>query len=570
MNVLRNLSTRGKLFSLVMLMAAFLAIVGGTGYYQTMKAEVHLQTMYQEQLLAIKWINALRSHNRANEAIVYKMILQSDPNKRAEYKQELEKRVAEANELLANYEKTTLDAKEKELLDRVKSELEEYRNDRAQVIKLIEQQNADEAFAYFLATEKTLNAINNDLKELAEYNSSAAEQMYQQNNADATLAKMTMLVTSIAAVALAVLVGLAISNMIAVPLREVMNKLQELATGNLAVEPAAYTGKDEVGRLGVAFNSLVEHLRLLIQQVKLAGEQVASSSEQLTASAEQTSQASEQIADSIQQVAAASETQMQRTGESVRVMEEMAIGIQRIAETSGVVSEASLSAAKEAEAGNTSIQRAVEQMETIRQVVNHSAEVVKRLGERSQAIGQIVEVITGIASQTNLLALNAAIEAARAGEQGRGFAVVADEVRKLAEQSEESAREIARLIQEIRSETELAVSSMDQGTQEAETGANVVQDAGAAFQRIVEAAQSVADQIREVSAATEQMSASIQQVTSSMDEMNRLAEEAAGSTQEVAAASEEQLASMQEIARSSENLSRLAAELHQSISKFSL
>jgi methyl-accepting chemotaxis protein len=167
MKVLRNLSTRGKMLCLISLMAVFLIMVGGTGYYQAMKAETSLKTMYQEQLLPIKWINELRSNNRANEAIVFQMILQKDPNKRQEYMQELQERIVQADELLANYEKTNLDAKEQEILNRVKSALAEYRNDRTQVIKLIEEQNPDEAFFYYLATEKTLDGINNDLKELA-------------------------------------------------------------------------------------------------------------------------------------------------------------------------------------------------------------------------------------------------------------------------------------------------------------------------------------------------------------------------------------------------------------------
>lgn len=570
MNLLRNLSTKAKLLNLVLLMALFLSAVGYMGYYQLNKAEQRLESMYEDQLIVIKSVNAYSTHTRAIEAIVFKMILQENSNKRTEYKQDLEQRIAESNELLVTIEKANLDAEELSILERLKAELEEYQNDRTQVLKLIEEQNADEAFSYFLATEKTLSTINLDLKALVEYNSQVAENSNKQNMADGVVSKIVLLVTVATAVVLAVVIGLLISRMISIPLNQMVISMQELAAGNLGIQPSRYKGKDEVGKLTQAFNKLIANLQGLVEHVKQAGEQVAASSEQLSASAEQTKHASEQITDTIQQVASASDFQVRRTEESVRVIEEMAIGIQRIAETSGVVTEASVTAAQEAEQGNESIQRAIRQMGAINEVVNHSSDVVKQLGERSLQIGQIVEVITGIASQTNLLALNAAIEAARAGEQGRGFAVVADEVRKLAEQSEDSARQISHLIREIQLDTNRAVEAMEQGTNEAETGANVVKEAGDAFQRIVLAAQSVADQIQEVSAATEQMSASIQEVSSSMDEMKSLAQDSSGNTQGIAAASEEQLASMQEMAASSENLSRMAHELQQAISKFTL
>lgn len=568
MDFLRNRSTRGKIFSLIIIMNLFLLIVGITGYYHVKVSGERIQTMYTEQLLPVKWLNDWRQEVRAIDAIVYKMLMDPGANNFGVYSDELTERRNNATRLFDTLMQAKLDDTDREHVVLLEQYLEQYYGTLDNVTKMIGEGNQAYAYSLYRATEQTVNAITEKQLNWANYRSDQAEKIRQASEQSSQTAITVMLGVLVLSIVVAGLVGYRISQIITVPLREVMKKMDELSKGNLMVPPVTYRYKDEVGQLGLAFNDLVKHFRELIMRVKEASELVAASSAQLSASAEQTAQASQQAIGSVQEIASTSELQSQRTKENVRVMEEMSTAIQRIADTSGAVSETSVEAAQEADQGKGQILRAVEQMASLSTSVYQAAELVQRLGVRSEAIGKIVDVITGIASQTNLLALNAAIEAARAGEAGRGFAVVAEEVRKLAEQSEESAREIARLITEIQHETAQVVHVMQEGTEEAEKGSHVVQQAGETFQRIVASAQNVAYQIQEVSAATEQMSASVQQVASTMDEMNRVTEIAAQHALSVASNAEEQLATMQEIARSSETLNNLAQQLRESIQKF--
>ncbi len=209
-------------------------------------------------------------------------------------------------------------------------------------------------------------------------------------------------------------------------------------------------------------------------------------------------------------------------------------------------------------------------MQAINRSVSQSAEVVSKLGESSKQIGEIVDVISGIAGQTNLLALNAAIEAARAGEQGRGFAVVADEVRKLAEQSHEAAQKIAHIVREIQTETTSVVTVMQQGTVDVARGSDVIISTGERFTAIVNLVEHLNSEIQEISAASEQLSASSEEVVKSVDSVKHLAGETAANTQTISAAAEEQSASMEEIAASSQALSSLADELQMVVRRFKI
>jgi methyl-accepting chemotaxis protein len=380
-----------------------------------------------------------------------------------------------------------------------------------------------------------------------------------------------ILLSTILFVGIFILVGAAISYMI---VRSITRPLNQLVLATDKVSEGDLTQKfdvknnDEISKLGMSFNKMVQSLQHLINQVGEKAVHLASSSEQLTASSEQNNMATEQVANSIQEVASATEQQTEKVKESTAVVKDMSSRIQQIMLNTNIVAKTANETNEVVVKGNSAIDLSTSQMKNINKTVSELGSIVHTLGKRSEEIGQIVNVISEIADQTNLLALNAAIEAARAGEHGRGFAVVADEVRKLAEQSSKSTESIRELISTIQTDTNSAINSMEKGTAEVEKGIDLVNNAGDAFSHIQQFADTVSSQIAEVSASIKDMAEGADQVVEIVSAIEEIAAVTTSESQDVSAATEEQLASMEEIAASAASLSGMAEELLDSIKKF--
>lgn len=328
------------------------------------------------------------------------------------------------------------------------------------------------------------------------------------------------------------------------------------------------TTKDEIGEVAQGFNQMIASLRTMMKQIAVTATDVTQASQSLTTSASTTSNATEQVTVTMQEVSTGAEQSVTSITESVTALQEMALGVQQVAETTATIADATSITSAEALEGNEALARVMQQMTTINQSSQQVATAIGKLDDQSNEIGTIVAVITGIADQTNLLALNAAIEAARAGEQGKGFAVVADEVRKLAEQSKHSADQIATLIAQIQQDTKSVIQAIEGNAEETATGMHVVVETQEGFAKIKQSIDNVNAQIHEVSAVTEQMSAGVEEITASTEEVARISGTISTNMLNVASASEEQLAAMTDIDRAAHEMARMSNALQQLINRF--
>ncbi|WP_134682693.1 methyl-accepting chemotaxis protein [Brevibacillus migulae] len=342
-----------------------------------------------------------------------------------------------------------------------------------------------------------------------------------------------------------------------------------LAEGDFTKELEINTA-DEFGQMAKNFNRMTEQLKEAMGKIVMNSQIVASTSEQLTASAEQTSKATEHIAEAISEIAIGAGEQVSSTAKSSEIVADMSHEIDEITQRIQSVTRSSVDAQQKAADGNQVVQTAMGQMNLIHDQMGVTAEIVNQLGAKSKQIDNIISLITSISSQTNLLALNAAIEAARAGEHGRGFAVVADEVRKLAEQSNDAAEQVRAIINEIQRDTEQAMNAMGDGTSVLQDGIRLVNQTGTTFTDILRAIEHLTSQTSEVANKVEDVNGGMQHMVQTIEAVSHIAAQAADHTQMVAASAEQQNASMEEVSAASTMLAKMAEELQESLRMFKL
>lgn len=444
-----------------------------------------------------------------------------------------------ATELFDKIKASLTTEKGKQLFQVIMDKRKAYADTRDKVIQLIREGKKRDAIELMQKLDPLQDAYFKSVDDLDAVVNTVAKKSGAEAQSSAKTAQMVTITLSLAAFVLAIGAALLIVKSITKPLNQAVDIANRIADGDLTVQ-IDVRSKDETGMLLTAMKNMTERLKEMVSGIRQASASVASGSHQLSASSEE--------------ITRTMNDQSSRSSQIATSAEEMSQTVIDIAKNSADIATSASDTATIARKGADVVNKSVDESRAIAETVESSAKVMRNLGDKSKQIGEIVSTINDIADQTNLLALNAAIEAARAGEQGRGFAVVADEVRKLAERTAHATSEISSMIGAIQGEVDNAVTAMNRTNEQVEVGLRYSQEAGEQLATIVQSVTTLQGMVQQIASATEEMSSTSEAISGDIQQIATGAREISGGSEQVAQASSE--------------LARLAGELKVIVDKF--
>ena len=541
--MLQNLSIGYKMILTFLVVIALTAVIGVFAIVQNNRlATIVGQTAGSDipNIHSITQMEGLVGSHRRGEML---MLLITDKEGKEKYVRRNEDSVERLAREQTAYEKIMNTDEEKRLYGDFKSAWATYLAEYQKVKRLaLQGGNSEEKAQVILGTSS--KSFNKALAAIDGLQKVSIEQSNKVSNGALAIAKSTMIwiiVLLIASILIGVTFVVLFSRAMSGPLKRLSADAEQVASGDLDVVVHVTSG-DEIGQLGQSFEKMVNNLRKIIGTLADSSAQVSGSSAEMQINAVQMADGAEKVAIQAITVATASE--------------EMSATSEDIARNCQLAADGADRANQAAEHGAEVVAKSISVMHRIADRVQSSAKTVESLGKRSDEIGAIVGTIEDIADQTNLLALNAAIEAARAGEQGRGFAVVADEVRALAERTTKATREIALMIKAIQKETQSAVNAMEEGVSEVEQGTDEATRSGEALRNIQDEINALYSQVQQIATAAEEQTATTSEISSNIHNITEVAQGTVEGARKTSSAAE--------------RLSLLSAELERLVGRFKL
>ena len=537
-----NLTTRAKLFFSFGLLILFLA-AAVLAAYRGIRETQQSQQVVQQELQSALHLRDIRSNQNAVRANLLAMVLLNDRREQEALETDIKARAEENNESIRNLQ----DLKQAD--SGFFSRLEEFvvvRNDftrtqETEIIPLIYQGKKEAAQALILGIQEERNQRMKSIADgLVKESEESVQRVVAQSEQTADQSIRVFLSVGFLALLVSLAMGASLNRIIANPLKDITRIAERVAARDLTVSISSDNRRDEVGLLGHTFRRMVENLREVTLEIREGVNVLASSASEILASTTQVASGAAETATAVSQTTST----VEEVKQTAQVSSQKAKYVSESAQKSGQVSQT----------GKKAVQDTVAAMSRIREQVDSIAESIVRLSEQSQAIGEIIATVNDLAEQSNLLAVNASIEAAKAGEQGKGFAVVAQEVRSLAEQSKQATAQVRVILGDIQKATSAAVMATEQGSKAVEAGVTQSSETG-------ESIRVLADSIAEASQAATQIAASAQQQLVGMDQV-------ALAMENIKQASTQNVASTKQAETAAQNLHDLGQKLKQLVEQY--
>lgn len=422
----------------------------------------------------------------------------------------------------------------------------------------------------FALLSQAINDLQSVVKYLRNSTSSKNYSLFLDSESFAAKLKNINKIIMITSAVVATLIGLLIAAFISIPLKKMVERVRLLETGNLSSKTTADIGSREVNQAVKGLNKAIFGLRSLVMDISEKSLILNNASTELSSVSMDSGRSAAEVARAAEELATASSEQSRQITEAVDSIQQLSEIVTQVTQESQRIASSSSQVAQSAELGQKVTNDVAVEMNALFNSTKEAADVINVLIKTSEEISGITAIIEGIAEQTSLLALNASIEAARAGEHGKGFAIVAKETAKLAEQSKQSTRSISELIIEMKLHTNRAVETMQHGITRAEAGKNLAERATITFQEIYKALMNTVAQIDLIVESTKQMTANNDKATEAVSAIAAISEQNLASTQEVSAVAEEQSAAVQQVTALADNLRQIAGSLKQAVGVFEL